>query len=577
MIRPKILRKVTVLGIALAVCLMVTPAFAWEFHMEGAYWWKWYWAGQLGNQGFFGIYDRVDQGAVVGNATNINFWAGNNDLGTRADLGTTEIKTGHDASSQTMWADIDPEVRINQAVRLRGRYHLGRYGIQLESENPNSVNPGMKVAFTDGQWYLFWLTAQTPWGIVAMGKRPFAFGLGLQYDGTDNLSSDSLLLVVPYGPIRIGLAGYPFRSGQTYLGDIRDRSGVRAPEVAGFITYTAGNIDLGTFQDYTFIHGGVERAATLAVRQATLTFDRADHHASYYVKFNNGVFFLNAEASHYLRIDKFQQAMNTSPGGPAAIGGGLVGVATRPTYIEDWKAVGIVGAVAGPLKVSGMLYWSGGLDRRAGALNDTQGWLPAAIPPHGAAGTAIIRPVLCNSVLIRPYSWLLANQYGGGNDGYSAAFSREGSLHDAIAYASRVDYAVAANLNTWASFLWADRVSKSYPWGFISPTVGGNVVYSYFPAGAAALGLGAVPSIPDSNLGWEVDAGIDWRLLEGFRFEALIGYWQPGKWFSYACKDIGVTAWDVPGSLDGDNNWGTRPDRVIDPVIGGYMAFVGEF
>ncbi len=93
------------------------------------------------------------------------------------------------------------------------------------------------------------------------------------------------------------------------------------------------------------------------------------------------------------------------------------------------------------------------------------------------------------------------------------------------------------------------------------------------------------PSIPDNNLGWEIDAGADWKLLENFSLHLLFAYWQPGNWFKYACVDKGLlTAVDVSGQLAMNippgfiaplattgnaigSGWGVNPNRSIDPVI----------
>jgi hypothetical protein len=581
------MRKLSVLGIALALCCLVTPVFAWEFHMEGAFYYKWYWAGQIGNEGFFGRHDRPDAASnAVFDATNWNFWAGGNDLwGFRTNAGVgvgpggnTDVKTGHDAMVQTMWMDIDPEIRINQAVRVRGRYHIGSFGFPLDSENPNSFRTGMQQAFSEGQWYLLWLTAQTPWGIVAVGKRPFAFGLGTIFDGTYETTTESFLLIVPYGPLRIGLSTVFWRPGnQNYLTDLRDKSGARA-EYTTFVTYTAGPLDIGIFQQYVAAHAGVEgQALALAGRQGGRTFDESTHVGAYYMKYNNGRFFFNAELDHFLNYRKTQQSMLAAANPPSynVADTQFAGRVTRPTYVEDWRAAVTLGTTAGPTKISGLWYWAGGLDRRAGAFADTQG--NGAIAAFTAATGSISGGAAAgNTVVFLPYSWLLVHEYGGGNNTFGAQ-SFDGSVRDAIIWAGRVDYAVAANLNTWVSFLWADRVSKSYPWGYIVPlpVATGNVVtYGLTPAGEAAVGLNAVPSIPDTNLGWEVDVGVDWRLLEGFRVEALAAYWQPGRWFSYAARDIGNPAWRAPNA---GNTWGVRPDRNIDAVVGGYISLVGEF
>ena len=55
----------------------------------------------------------------------------------------------------------------------------------------------MNNAFTDGQWTMFWATAQLPIGVFGIGKRPWTFGTGLQYDGEDGLTTESMTLVAP--------------------------------------------------------------------------------------------------------------------------------------------------------------------------------------------------------------------------------------------------------------------------------------------------------------------------------------------------------------------------------------------
>jgi hypothetical protein len=54
----------------------------------------------------------------------------------------------------------------------------------------------------------------------------------------------------------------------------------------------------------------------------------------------------------------------------------------------------------------------------------------------------------------------------------------------------------------------------------------------------------------------------------------LVGYWQPGKWFNYACVDRSVPGWETGNA---GNFYGTRPDRTIDPIVGGEFSMVFEF
>jgi hypothetical protein len=63
-------------------------------------------------------------------------------------------------------------------------------------------------------------------------------------------------------------------------------------------------------------------------------------------------------------------------------------------------------------------------------------------------------------------------------------------------------------------------------------------------------------------------------MLEGWTTGFLVGYWQPGKWFSYACVDRSVPGWNVPSPA---NFFGTNPGRTIDPIIAGQFTMSYSF
>ncbi|MCL4552424.1 MAG: hypothetical protein M1305_02555, partial [Candidatus Marsarchaeota archaeon] len=116
-----------------------------------------------------------------------------------------------------------------------------------------------------------------------------------------------------------------------------------------------------------------------------------------------------------------------------------------------------------------------------------------------------------------------------------------------------------------------EQAELGYSWGCIGPNAGrgafpvtpdGNVNFNFnrYPAS---------PNIPDRSLGYEIDAGLDWKLLEGCTAGVLVAYWQPGKWFSYACIDRSVPGWESGTTA---NSFGTQPGRTIDPVLGGQFS-----
>ena len=217
----------------------------------------------------------------------------------------------------------------------------------------------------------------------------------------------------------------------------------------------------------------------------------------------------------------------------------------NPRYTEQWRAMVETGVFCGPAKVSFISAWTPGPDRRNSTLIGKQS---AAFVWHPTFDL-----FLGNYDVFRPYSWLFTYNYGSGFNAYN--LSLDGYLRDAWFLGSRVDYAVAANLNVYGTFAWMERTSNGYGWGAISPSG------AIFPSADLIFninGASGSPNIPDRSLGWEVNAGFDWQLLEGFTVGFLAAYWQPGKWFNYACIDRSVPGWNVPTAA---NNFGTRPDK----------------
>ena len=123
--------------------------------------------------------------------------------------------------------------------------------------------------------------------------------------------------------------------------------------------------------------------------------------------------------------------------------------------------------------------------------------------------------------------------------------------------------------------VWAERTSNGYGWGCIAPN---DPAFNGFANdGFVSINLNGAagsPNIPDKALGYEFSAGADWQLLEGWTISGTFAFWQPGKWFNYACIDRSVPNWNIPGA---GNLFGVRPDRRIDSVIGGEVSTVFRF
>ncbi len=361
-----------------------------------------------------------------------------------------------------------------------------------------------------------------------------------------------------------------------------DKSTISTTDLYGFVDYAAGPLNAGIAAIWYQHHVGPEAGAQLVPIFGTnplAPLDVNSTEGAIYMKYNNGRFFFNAEGDWYYSTARFQQSLSGSfftggfgvlPGDPGDGSGSLF----RPRYTEWWRAMVELGAICGPAKLSLLWSWIPGPDRRHGVLIDRQPVLVdlyGPTSPGGGVNTGVIvfSRDYSNNTVFRPYSIIFNNDFGSGlgatspSSSSSNVLSRggDGYIVDANVYAARLDYAVASNLNVFGSFLYATRISHGYGWGYIKPTAFSSGV-TFSSAGGSFTT--PIPAIPDNSLGWEVDAGVSWNLLENWLFDLTAGYWQPGKWFNFACISKTVPAWDVPTAA---NNFGTNPDRSIDQVF----------
>ncbi|MFH0957736.1 MAG: hypothetical protein V1897_03450, partial [Pseudomonadota bacterium] len=195
----------------------------------------------------------------------------------------------------------------------------------------------------------------------------------------------------------------------------------------------------------------------------------------------------------------------------------------------------------GHMKLSFLLAHMPGPDRRNGVLIDKQPYIQEAERSAYA--------------VFYPYSILMGKYYMAGVNSY-----RDMSASNVAA--GRFDYMLASNLDIFVSVMKADRSSNGYGWGYVRPDPDNFGSVSF---GQKEYLESKAPTIPDNDLGWEVNAGIVWKLLENWRLSARGAYWQPGKWFNYACVDKSVPNWDTPSST---NTFGINPNRTIAPILG---------
>ena len=568
--------------IALAMLLIVSlasAALAWEFKLKGTGTFEYEMIGQTGRNGFFGPYDVNSAG---GTGFSLNFWPGLQAPGNLNRPGAPSVTSSSDARWRTQYTEFFPQIVINPAISLQGSYYIGGFQDPLLRRQVNATgtlmypgvanvydselvvkeSAGAHTAMSPGYWNWFQLSAKLPWGNVSIGKRPSRFGMGLVYDGY-TAASNSVSISAPFGPLLIGVSGYPGRRsnhGGAFDPIQDDGSNIRAYNFTWGATYSSGPLQTG----FAISHVNRWRPAErVAWNNPSSSRERWDREMDAFIKYNNGRFFFNAEIDTYWR-KQFQY-----PTGAQKLAG------TIPQIYNDTEALvyGIeTGVLCGPAKVSFLFVNASDDDRRAlyvsGAGVNTDVF--KANNFYALSGEFGNTFTVC-----RPYTYLMGFHYGGGvANGYdfiSGIGHLRGRWTAGTLYAARFDYAVAANLNVFFTGAKGVQWNKSYGWGYIGLNpANGAVAWATKNNGAVRS-----PAIPDDDMGWELGSGFDWKLLEGLVLRGQYSYWQPGKWFNYACVSRSNPLWKVPTTDLA--LWGTAPNRSIDAIFGLNVLVAAEF
>lgn len=626
-------RAASRLFVVVVICLFSSGiVFGWEFELKGGIYWKYRSLQPLGGEHLFGPHDQDRDNP---SANNVNFWGGINDFPNFYSDHAAQQSVYMDLYPRIA---INKAVRIQSKMRIGGQREL-IHSVRAYSEDialpvfqppeprseyrPNSARPGTDVAMSSLEITQLWLSARLPWATLFFGKRPLSFGIGSWFNGSDNTTTESLALLAPYGPFSFYSAISAARPAEhaymdtwvfafddyevLTMNDKREYDGdfLRSPELAGAIRYTNGPLDIGVF----FQHTSWQVKQPIFLRgweywDYTVPCDFHMDTGVAYLKYFNGRLFFNSELAFLSSIVRHGRSianrslLNSNndvwPSRPQS------GSVFQPTYTEMWRAAVEAGALIGPAKWTAVWAWIPGFDRRHGVYIDRQpnglwlsenaqyAWnLDLELPdndPHRPIGLMTCHPDYSNAGFFAPYSYLLAGQYGAGVGtgwGYPlTSRNGDGQLVDANVYALRLDYAAAANLNVWGSIIKAERVSHGYGWGHIMPW-GPDDVHQppHWQVHYDNRGTwdNPSPAIPDNDLGYEIGAGFDWQLLEGFLFSTRFAYWQPGNWWKFACVSKRNSDWDEPWNDNDYDLWGTWPDRAIDPIMGFEITLAGEF
>src|SRR5271157_1578337 len=564
--------------VGLLVLAVVAPTFAWEFVMRGEYEYRFNYFTRTGNSDLFGFAPAQDSGAgtFIGFA-GPNTWAtgavvnlaGDNSNAITSTSAPVVITRGGfsrwqcDAHYSDNRFTLYPEFRVNPAIKASGVFTIGGYRNKFAQWNivgiggdpgvgtppfERSAMQGVSQNAYDtagiGSWEQIKVTIESPISTLFYGIRDFAFGTGATLG--NNTRTEALLTVVPYGPfcflygIWLSQGAAPFMDGWNQSPD----SGRKNSMFQGFwIVYNNADLQLGggwigrTTKlgrgDLNFVPSFTPVLPAAPVPGEVIASERFLNHWLAYLKYNNGRFFANAEYS-WVTLD-FHNTLN---GGPTA----MSPVLSQPRFLLQ-HAFAESGFLFGPSKLTFMWAWSPGQNQ----VNPNNGVLPA-----GTLTTNSV-PYPINYQAMEDYNTLMFYTYGGGNNQFNWTFGADGTgcMGDAWALGIRLDHAVASNLNVWGTYLWAERLERD---GYLAGQFGGVTatdplsVTGNVPivvAGSEFRGRGGRGSTTLSDpfassrfLGWEANAGVNWKLFEGMTLNVKYAYWQPGDWFDWAYQAV---------------------------------------
>ncbi len=467
--------------------------------------------------------------------------------------------SGSDAQYNDTRLTLQPTIRVNQAIRVRGVFNIGGYRNKY-SQNSALGDRGIGVPPLE-RFYVaqsstnaydtlalisveqFWATMKIPWGVISVGARAFPFGTGATFG--ENTRSEMYLLAVPYGPLRFMFAFWPGSMRiPSIWSNVPDSTRRNTSFQAFYVTLDRSRLSLGAATMLRQYHGN---------NVVDFTPNQDDNLLInlVFAKYADGLFFANAEGA-WMNIDRY---LALAPD-PESSG---IPTISQTQYIEGMHLFAEAGMILGPMRLTLMYALASGpvlnTDNRVRNIYAGGFFLAEATPAPFAPGAnpKVYTPWAINYQAMRPYEYLMFYTYAGGNNGgwnvmdFTFVADEHGMMTDGYCFAGRLDYALASNLNLWASYIWAHRLERA-----------GTFFGQYQSSGS--LAAGSIPNLREfyakagrsfgtgndyvSNgfVGWEMNFGTDWKLLENLTFKTRYSYWQPGDWFKEAYQAVVVTA-----------------------------------
>ncbi|HTY23646.1 MAG TPA: hypothetical protein VMC85_10980 [Desulfomonilaceae bacterium] len=548
--------------LSLAILITIAtfaPSYSWDFSMRGEAEWRYrYWT-RTGNDDIFGTMD----------SQSVNL--GLNHLLTFPTTGTTNVgsstfgviagenRYGADMSLLDYRMTIYPTIKINPAIEVTASVNLTSLGIYSAGNPympfqpttitvpagggtfavgggaPGYVNSlyvpiGDRTAAVDiPNTYvtLQWLKTaiKTPMLDFNIGYNDSTVGMGL-WKHRYVRATAAFSISATYGPFQITFIPYFARDRSTWAlnSSIKSRnesalSIERRDDRRNYFQALEGEIDYTNGPLFVQIVSDSYRqplSQSTNPRGATLTAptfptnDVIRYRIASVVKYFNGRFFFNAEADWF-------NTWNTGRG--TASGNLPTSLVNENTDANAWLYGVETGCVCGPAKLTANYVRATGDDPSTRFTTEDA----------AAAEQAI------SSAYMKDWGYLMYWLYGTGTCWDADGYGQPTNFHHV---GIKFDYEVAANLNIWGLFsnAWRDQ-PNAYRLG--GDYVSGIQAFTNDDILTAQTGGFAGHAVPNDKryIGWEIDLGVNWKLLENLTLNTTLAFWQPGPWWGAAFPD----------------------------------------
>lgn len=596
------------LAVALLAVVVAAPAMAWEFKLKGESEWRYrYWL-RTGSNDLFGIMDStaVDLGInhlqVFPSAGTTNrvgggfgVLAGTNRYGAEMQLNDTRTT-------------IYPTIVVNKAVSISAGINLTSLGIWSDGAPYNDPTAGARVGYVNSLYvpiqdravaahvpntyvtveWVKW-SIKTPMLDFSLGYKTSGFGIGL-WKHKCNRASASFSVSAHYGPFKIGFSPYFGRKESAWNNFPDDAPNAYWNRIAGNnspsrhvdrrnyfqafmgeLGYSCGPWQIALLSDSYHEPSAPDtrmtgRGGALDQPLRRPSEDILRYRIGLAAKYFNGRYFLNAEADYF---NRWRAGRGTADPGNA------IPTATNIRIREGrdntaWLYALEVGGLAGPAKVK---------------LNYARATGDDPSTRHTSEDAAVSETGI-TSCYMKQWGYLMYYMYGTG-DGWDAAGWGQPTNFQHVG--AKVDYAVASNLNLRAIYsqAWRDQ-PNAYRLGGDYQI--GARTWTNEDIRLSQLGTFRGQAVPDSarDLGWEIDLGFDWKLLENFVWTGTFAYWKPGNWWGYALPNTAqiyrarpglpvAGAGGNPNSAAGEALATFNLGRDIDPLFAAETTLVIKF